>query len=293
MISKENCVGCAACENVCSVGALAMKVDEEGFSYPFLDESKCVHCNKCVKVCPVLNHPYDNNKLKAEFYGMKSRDVNTQINSASGGVFPELAKLFLSDSNGFVWGATFDENFYVVHKCIDSKQHLDNLCRSKYVQSNLTGVYKEVKKQLQNGKRVLFTGTPCQTTALKNFIGKNDDNLYLVDIICHGVPSPEVWQEYLTELSEEYSEKKEDICSVCFKYKDGARKWTHPGFLVKWEDGKEYIDFSNNTWYENGFLNNLYVRPSCHICKFKSLSSISDLTIGDFWGMQRTGTRFI
>lgn len=188
---------------------------------------------------------------------------------------------------GYVWGASFNDNFNVEHCFIKNIDQLHLLCRSKYVQSITVDVFKTIKQQLRSGIPVLFSGTPCQTTAVANYVGKSLwKNLYLLDIICHGVPSPIVWQEYLTELCECKSESKEDIVEIYFKYKENDKNWMHPGFCVTWKDGKRYLEFSNHTWYEKGFLGNLYLRPSCHQCDFKALSSVSDLTLGDFWGCQ-------
>lgn len=283
MVEKYKCVGCVACVSICPTNALYMERDKEGFNYPILDQNKCISCNACKRVCPVLEIEEKIDE-EATFYAMKSKNYNIQINSASGGAFPEIARWILR-GKGIVWGAKFDSNFDVRHGYIVSENELSLLCRSKYVQSDMTNVYNSIKRQLSDGKKVLFSGTPCQTTALAKFVGeKLRSNLYLVDIVCHGVPSPSIWQEYLDELCKQKSQRKEDIIQICFKYKNNEKTWLHPGFYVKWKDGTEYLDFSDNTWYEKGFLGNLYVRPSCHECVFKSLRSISDMTIGDFWG---------
>ena len=292
MVDKSKCVGCMACVSVCPTKALYIDKDQEGFNYPILLQNMCINCNACKRVCPVLE--IDEKKEEAMYYAMKSKNFNIQINSASGGVFPEIAQWILRD-DGIVWGAKFDSNFDVRHDYVVSENELPLLCRSKYVQSDMTNVYESIRRQLRNGKKVLFSGTPCQTTALAKFVGSElKSNLYLVDIICHGVPSPGIWQEYLDELCKQKCRRKEDIIQICFKYKNNTEKtWLHPGFYVKWKDGTEYIDFSANTWYEKGFLGNLYVRPSCHKCKFKSLRSTSDITIGDFWGCKELYPDFL
>lgn len=291
MVEKYRCVGCAACASVCPTNALHMEKDNEGFYYALLNQEKCIDCNLCKKVCPALQISKADDR-EIEFYAMKNRNKCTQINSASGGVFPEIAKWILSQK-GFVWGAAFDEMFNVKHRCISSEHELPLLCRSKYVQSDMRNVYKTIKKQLNSGAKVLFSGTPCQTTALAKFIGDRlCPNLYLVDIVCHGVPSPDVWKEYLKELCGQEYKTVEDIESIYFKYKVDDKTWMHPGFCIKWKDGTDYLNFSNNTWYEKGFLGNLYVRPSCHKCLFKCLQSVSDMTIGDFWGCKELYPKF-
>lgn len=283
MIEKNKCTGCAACHDICPVNAIIMKPDAEGFLYPYIDEAHCISCCACERVCPV--DKYNDSKINdAEAFAAKSRKKNTQMSSASGGIFPEIAKAVL-DENGIVWGVAFDQNYQVYHTCIYSSDNLEMLCRSKYVQSNTIDVYKTIREQLRNGQKILFTGTPCQVSGLSRFVGeKLSANLYLVDIICHGVPSPKVWNEYIRELCVYNQETVNNISSIAFKYKDDVRKWNHPGFRVTWNSGREFVDFSNNTWYENGYLGNLFVRPSCHSCSFKDLRSPSDLTIGDFWG---------
>lgn len=283
MIEKYNCTGCAACHDVCSVGAIKMEFDKEGFLYPRIDSDKCISCGACNSVCPI-DRCYVGGLHEVKVYAAKSRDKCTQMNSASGGVFPEIARIILQ-REGVVWGAAFDTNFDVCHTYVKDLNHLTALCRSKYVQSNMIGVYKTIKDQLKDGQTVLFTGTPCQTSGLARFVGdKLKKNLFLVDIICHGVPSVMIWREFIKELCDCNGENVKNISSIAFKYKDIIRKWNHPGFRVVWDSGKEYIDYSNMSWYENGYLSNLYVRPSCHTCKFKNLNSPSDLTIGDFWG---------
>lgn len=283
-MKKTSCVGCGACAKRCPTKAIEMIVDEKGFYYPKCNKTSCIHCGQCERVCPTKNQ-WDSHIEDAEFYAMISGSKQMQMGSASGGVFPEIAKVFLKMQGGLVWGAAFDTNFAVRHISINSEDQLPRLCRSKYVQSDTTHIFEEIERQLAQGTKVLFTGTPCQTAAVAKYIpSKLKTNLYLVDIVCHGVPSPLVWQEYLGALSCQMRESKEDIKEVYFKYKSGDKTWSHPGFLVKWNDGKEYLEFSNNTWYEKGFLENLYVRPACHMCKFKRLSSPSDITIGDFWG---------
>lgn len=160
--------------------------------------------------------------------------------------------------------------------------------RSKYVQSFIDkSLYVQIREKLREKETVLFTGTPCQCLALRNFLRKPYDNLYIVDIVCHGVPSPMIWNLYLDDLCNAYGKKREDIIDIQFKYKDGVKYfWKHPGFKILWKDGTEYLDYSNHTCFENGFLSNLFVRPSCHHCKIKNLTSKSDISIGDFWGVE-------
>ena len=283
MVEKYECTGCGACHDSCPVNAIEMRPDKEGFLYPIINFERCISCGVCERVCPV-GKTYDEQKNRPTVYAGRAKDKSIQMHSASGGIFPLIAKHIIQQS-GFVWGASFNDDYNVCHTFATNESELGQLCRSKYVQSDLYGAYKNIKEQLKEGRLVLFTGTPCQTSALASFIG-NDlrKNLILVDVVCHGVPSPMIWREFLKELSDSQSEDSRNISSISFKYKDSVRKWIHPGFRVVWRSGKEYLDYSNMSWYENGYLGNLYVRPACHSCRFKGLNSPSDLTIGDFWG---------
>ena len=284
MQNKSQCCGCGACMNACKRKAIVMQEDKEGFLYPQVNKALCNNCNLCKRVCPFLN-PHVTKIDDVNIYCAKNKNLYQRINSSSGGIFPIIAyRLF---KKGFiVAGAVFDKKWNVVHQIVESKEDIPKLFRSKYVQSNTLNIFKDVKRRLDLGEKVLFSGTPCQSFALKLFLRKKYPNLFVVDIICHGVPSPMVWQKYLQEKSEDYGETKENISQVNFKIKDSSKKyyWRRPGFNILWKSGSEFSSFGNATSYENGFLTNLFVRPSCHNCKIKGISSGSDVTIGDFWG---------
>ncbi len=284
-IEEKDCCGCGACVASCNKRAIALKENEEGFLYPFTNNDLCIKCGICEKVCPALN-TFAPVLTESVSFACKSKDKNTQLSSASGGVFPLLAKTVINN-NGYVFGAGFNDKWHVEHFCISNEVDLLKLCKSKYVQSYAVDSYKNVRDILNQGFLVLYSGTPCQCSALRNFLRKDYENLYIVDIVCHGVPSPKVWDKYLEELSSQYGCKTNDIIEIQFKYKDSKKFfWKHPGFLVKWKDGTQYLDFSNNTPYENSFLTGMNVRSSCYNCKVKNLSSKSDITIGDFWGCE-------
>lgn len=225
------------------------------------------------------------NEINA-YYG-KVNNLDIQLLSSSGGIFSVLAKCIL-DNGGVVWGAGFDGNV-VKHICITDEKDIYKIRRSKYVQSDIGVAYREILNQLKSGQKVLFSGTPCQCNALYIFLKNKVDvqNLIFLELVCHGVPSPMVWKKYLEILSSEKNKNTSEIEKIEFKYKDGNKYlWNHPGFVVKWND-KEYVDFSNNTWYENSFLGNMNVRPSCYNCAFKRFNTNSDIIIGDFWGCDK------
>lgn len=284
--SKNECCGCGACISVCNHGAISWTSDSEGFFYPQVDKNKCIDCKLCDKVCPFINQYSTKINVSLAYFG-KCKYEQIQINSASGGLFPVIAKAILS-KQGFVFGASFNVNWQVEHVCISDENELWRLLRSKYVQSDNRRSYYLVKEKLSTGKQVLYTGTPCQCLSLRKYLKRDYNNLLIVDVVCHGVPSPMVWNKYLIEQSQKMNERVEAICDIKFKYKDEIKyHWMHPGFVLRWDSGNELKCYGNETSYENGFLSNLFVRPSCHKCKVRRLSSGSDLTIGDYWGCDK------
>ena len=193
---KTKCCGCGVCKQICPKGAIAMKVDEEGFLYPTVDNSKCIKCDLCVKTCPILNKPRTYKVL--ETYAAKHKSNEIKLKSSSGGIFTALAETILKEG-GVVFGAVFDKDWNIIHTYVDNVLDLDRIRRSKYVQSNTLETFKETKKFLDSGRQVLYTGTPCQIAGLRKFLGKDYNNLLTADIVCHAVPSPAVWQKFLQE----------------------------------------------------------------------------------------------
>lgn len=284
MINKKLCCGCEACSRVCKRHAIEMKADNEGFLYPVIDRERCNNCNACINVCPFQNR-HESQLNSSQKYGVKNKNITQRISSSSGGVFPIFA-YELVKQNYYVVGAAYNSEWQVEHVIVNNENGVKTLLRSKYVQSHIGDIYDKIKELLLNGEKVLFSGTPCQASALKLFLRKEYDNLYIIDLICHGVPSPMVWEKYLKDKSEEYGETIDNIIDVSFKVKDESKQyvWRRPGFRIKWKSGKTFSSFGNQTSYENGFLSNLFVRPSCHNCHIKKISSGADITIGDFWG---------
>lgn len=209
---KADCCGCTACASICSHNAIMMKPDGLGFLYPKLDETKCVECGLCEKVC-AFNADYDIslNFSEPEAYAARHRDMNEVMKSRSGAAFVAISDYVLDDMGGVIYGAGYEGHFRVVHKRATSKEERDEFRGSKYVQSDLTGVFRQVREDLKCGRTVLFSGTPCQTSGLNKYVGKKlRENLVLIDIVCHGVPGPYIWRDYLS-----YIEKKQgDVISV-------------------------------------------------------------------------------
>lgn len=252
-----------------------MQSDEEGFLYPCINEVKCIQCGKCVKICPSQN--LIGGQLKKYLIAQSKYD-DILKNSASGGAFTHLSDRIL-ELHGTVYGACYDGNFSVVHKRTALKSERNLLRDSKYVQSNIEFIFESVLQDLQNGSYVLFSGTPCQCAAIRNYLQVkriNTEKLYIIDIICHGVGSPKIWSEYLNY-------KKNDcgintIDSIITRNK----KIGHGYNLTFVSNGKYYCKQNVEDPYINLFCKNLIMRPSCYYCHFKSNNRPGDLTIGDF-----------
>lgn len=276
---KKQCSGCGACAQICPKRCIVMQVDAEGFEYPVADSSVCANCNLCNKICPVQNSKCGNNDVLSAYAAYAKQD-EIRMQSSSGGLFTLLANEIL-EHDGVVFGAAFDDSFLVHHIAIQNKNELEKLRGSKYLQSRVENTFDEAKRYLDSGRYVLYTGTACQIAGLMSFLQKEYGNLYTADVLCHGVPSPKVWQRYLL-----YQEKTHNaaVQRTFFRHKKYGWKTYAVEFL-----------FSNSTAYENifskdsfmqMFLQNICLRPSCYACRFKSLARPSDITIGDCWGIE-------
>ena len=275
--NKGKCCGCHGCASACLVGCISMEPDQEGFMYPHIDKSQCIDCGICEKICPMAK----NYELLSEptAYACYSLDENIQGASSSGGVFSEIAR-WVIESNGVVFGAAFDEKFNVRHIWVDNLKDLEKLRGSKYVQSDIGRAYEQVKAFLKQGRMVYFTGTPCQVAGLYSFLGEKNENLITQDIICHGVPSPAVWRKYVA-----YRQKKAKLCKVSFRNKENG--WKQYRIFMEFEDGTIYAKDPFNDSYMHSFLTDICLRPSCYQCEFKSKSRVSDITLADFWGIEK------
>lgn len=276
--SKEDCCGCYACYNICPKQCITMKIDDEGFWYPNINEDICINCNLCEKVCPIINKP-KNSLYEEKSYAIFNKNEKIRLESSSGGIFSLLAE-YVINNHGSVYGAVFDEDFNVKHIKINKLQDIKLLRGSKYVQSKINDIFKLIKNDLKSSKLVLFTGTPCQVAGLQSFLQKKYDNLILIDIVCHGVPSPLVWQQYINELKQNY---KQGIKNIYFRDKSTGWKTYSIKFLF---DKDEYKNIGFKDIYMKGFLNDIYLRPSCYNCNFKGIERISDITVADFWGIE-------
>ncbi|NLK11777.1 MAG: 4Fe-4S dicluster domain-containing protein [Staphylococcus equorum] len=281
IILKENkdCCGCNACVQRCPKNCITMQEDNEGFLYPVIDVAFCVDCGLCESVCPVINQ--SSPRKPRVTYAAKNRDKAIRGQSSSGGVFTALAKQVIYD-NGVVFGAKFNAKREVVHAYTETVEGLADFRGSKYVQSIVGHTYKEAERFLKKGRRVLFSGTPCQISGLNLFLRKKYNNLLTVDFVCHGVPSPTVWQRYLEEVIP--VEKQSSITEISFR--DKINGWKSYNFIIKEKDEIILREKFHDNLFMKGFLADLYLRPSCYACPVKSLKSNSDITLGDYWGIQ-------
>lgn len=278
---KQDCCGCAACVQRCPKQCITLHEDNEGFLYPQVDESLCIDCGLCEKVCPVINQADE--RIPLGVYAAKNPNEEVRMQSSSGGVFTMLAEHIIEEG-GVVFGACWDDEWNIKHgyaECIDD---LAQFRSSKYLQSVIGDTYIKAEQFLKAGREVMFTGTPCQIAGLKHFLRKEYDNLLAVELICHSVPSSGVWQQYLTEKLKTLGWNKSDIQHISFR--DKKTGWKTYSFVIENRNGNIFTELSSKNAFMRGFLADLYTRPSCHACPAKQLRSGSDLTLGDFWGIE-------
>lgn len=276
LCTKELCCGCGLCCEVCPAAAVSMRADDEGFLYPVVDESKCRQCGKCRSLCPA-NQTEPERKLVKTF-GAFSRDPATRMRSGSGGIFGALAADVL-ERGGLVCGAAFDGDFNLRHVCVDKKDDLPPLLGSKYLQSDIRGVYRHLAKAVSDGFPVLFAGTPCQVMAMRQYLG-DAPNLLSVSIVCQGVASPAVFRKYLVEMSDIGGE----VASVNFRSK--TQGWMDYCMRIGFADGRVYSKPFYQDPYMRLAMNRVFNRPCCDKCFAKCDANPADIIIGDFWSVQ-------
>ncbi len=258
-----------------------MLEDSEGFLYPKVDADSCIECGLCEKVCPVINQAEPQTPLHT--YAAKSRNLEVISKSSSGGVFSLLAERVI-EKGGVVFGAKFSAEWEVIHASAQGVDEIAPMRGSKYLQSQIGDTFSETLTYLKEGREVLFSGTPCQIAGLKGFLGKEYNNLTTIDIICHGTPSPKVWRQYL-----DHTFDRSKIVGINFR--DKIHSCQRYNFTVETTQGRVSEKASKNL-YMRGFLKNIYLRPSCHHCPTKELKAGSDITLADFWGIERVAAEF-
>lgn len=282
---KADCCGCTACASICPKDAITMEPDTLGFKYPKVDLSKCIDCGLCEKVC-AFNDNYDKsrNLKEPEIYAARHKDIHEIETSRSGAAFIAISDYIL-ENGGIVYGVGYKDHFRVAHKRATTKEERNEFKGSKYVQSDLDGIFRQVKEDLKQGNTVLFSGTPCQTAGLNSYIGKKlRENLVLVDIVCHGVPSPYIWRDYLAYVEKKYKSK-----IVTVNFRDKSR--------IGWSGHIESFIFNNgrkveSRIYTDLFYQHIMLRPSCGNCHYTNFYRPSDLTIADYWGWENISTDF-
>lgn len=284
VVKKDRCTGCTACMNICPRQCIEMKKDNYGFLYPVISNlSTCLDCGACERSCPVyVNQGYVDNKLPLA-YAALSKDEPVRMNSSSGGIFTEIAKRIIAQ-NGVVYGAAYDEKYAVHHYCIDNTHDLYKLRGAKYAESNLGNSFIDILDRLKKGQFVLFSGTPCQVAGLKSFLRKDYDNLFCVDFVCHGVPSPMAWKAYIEYRSKIDAEGKLPTDINLRSKKSGWSRYQYSN-VFQYTDGTEHSVQSSKSLFMKLFVGDYISRPSCENCQFKGYNRVSDITLGDFWGI--------
>ena len=286
LADRHLCSGCAACHDACARSAITMTMDSEGFFYPEIDSSKCVECRRCVAICPALHQ--DTPRQPLAVYAAKAKDDVLRLASSSGGIFSLLAQQVLAQG-GRVYGVAFNQTDWLpYHIGVDDEKGLEALRGSKYVQVCTSGIYQQIKNDLKAGRFVLFSGTPCQIAALRHYLGQDWEQLFLLEVVCHGAPSPLVWKNYLKSRVAILSAENMANISVeriAFRRKDYG--WKRFSVSLRFSNDTEYHSVFSKDPFMRAFLGELCNRPSCHRCQFRELKSGADLTLGDFWGIDK------
>ena len=275
---RKNCFGCTACGEVCPVGAIDFERNNLGFIYPIIKEDKCIRCNKCEKICPVATFKETLNEKSKTAFAARHNNLSEVETSRSGAVFTAISDaVFLQ--GGVVYGASFDDNFNVIHSVAKDKETCRKFKGSKYVQSDLRGIIKNIKDELVQGKKVLFSGTPCQVAGVKASISKElSANLYVVDIVCHGTPSPRLWSDYVQHVRKSYKGVLKE-----FNFRDKS--------INGWSDHVESYVIGDKKYssklFTHLFYSNSFFRESCYSCPFAILNRAGDITLADFWGWEK------
>lgn len=279
MIKKKhtNCTGCGACYNTCPVDAITMQGDKYGFYKPQINQKKCINCGLCEKTCPLDNYKSKNDEPKA--YALINKDETTRLKCASGGAFAAFAKLVL-EQNGIVYGVVWNDDIVAIHSRAKNIEQLEKMYSSKYVQANTLDTFKQAKKDLEDGTFVLYSGTPCQIAGLESYLKKDYENLITIDLVCHGVPSPLILEKY----KQEFLKNKPDEKIININFRSKKRGWGSFYTLIIETNKKEYCIDGSKSSYLKAF-GNLSLNTSCLDCQFNKIPRITDITIGDFWGV--------
>ncbi|MBE7038973.1 MAG: 4Fe-4S dicluster domain-containing protein [Ruminococcaceae bacterium] len=279
IVESKNCCGCTSCASICPKGAISMQPDKEGFLYPVVDKDLCVDCNLCDKACAFTKENENNKPLFT--YAVRHNSAEVLERSSSGGMFTAMSDYVL-DKCGVVYGASFDDNFVIRHTRAESKEQRNAMCGSKYVQSDIRGIFSSIKNDLNDGRLVLFTGTPCQADGLKKFLGQIPENLIISDLICYGVPSPMVWKDYVDFISKINRSVLKEHYFRAYEY-----GWKEHIALSVFKNGKRYTGNAYSNLFTALYYSKLVLRPSCYSCPYTCTSRVGDITIADCRGIEK------
>lgn len=287
------CCGCSACADVCVVSAIDFEYGIDGARYPHVDMAKCVSCGMCRNVCPIKEKPaIPEPEFKKKAFALVIEPEQQHLKSASGGAFEAIATALHGEyADLMIAGAAWGDDLRVCHKLV-SYDDRDIFKKSKYIQSDCKGIYKEVKQKLNEGVHVLFTGTPCQLAALRNYLRKDYDNLFLVDLICHGAPGELIFEKYIQELN---SKRNARAIRATFRYKEkDLYGEVHSKYLrIEFDNGKVLKEQAKINPYLRGFHSGLFYRESCYSCKYANTGRLGDITIGDYWRIQELNPKYV
>lgn len=282
-IRKDQCYGCLACKEICPTHAIRMEADQEGFLYPITDETACIHCNQCNKVCIRKNPQTVSSQGKEPIvYAALLKDLETRLKSSSGAVFPALAR-YVIENGGFVVGVAFNQKMKAVSILVDKLEDLPRLYGSKYVKSDFNGIFPKIKELLLDGKVVLYSGLPCECAGLRAFLSKDYPNLIICEILCHSAPSPKILSKYIKYLGKKY---KSPVTHLEFRNKSTGWETFRCSMVIGFENGHEIKTKAQNNPYFKAFQNSLTSRMSCSHCHYVFGNRVGDFTIGDFWGIK-------
>lgn len=283
-IKKHECYGCYACKEICPTNAIIMEEDSEGFRYPVVDEEKCIDCGACSKACiRKSSHKIEYTEQYPKVYSVMNKQEEVRMKSSSGAIFPELARYVILEKKGYVVGVKYDKDMKVVSSIADNMEDVKAFYGSKYVKSDFDGIFPQIRELLKDNKTVLYSGLPCECAALRSYLKKDYENLYISEILCHAAPSPKIFEQYLDYLRKKY---KSRVVNLTFRNKNTGWLIHKCSMVIEFENGKNLSVNSRKNNYFRAFLNDYISRPSCSSCEFTYKNRVGDLTLGDFWGIK-------
>lgn len=286
MIKKEMCSGCGACAAICPKDAIRMDRNQKGFYHPVVDHKECIECSLCDKVCPEQTLKWRSIEEPIQSFAVVNCNDEIRNNSSSGGVFYELAKAVIEDG-GVAFGVAWVNRDQASHIAVQSVDKLEQIMKSKYVQSNVSKIFRSVKQILETGKKTLFSGSPCQIAGLKNYLNDDYPNLITVDYICHGVPSPKALEKYT-----EFVEQCENSSVESYDFRTKKNGWHVLSLETNFNNKHTILEKASDNPYYRAFLSNLSLNIMCGACQFNCLPRTSDITLGDFWGINMPNPQF-